>query len=1144
MDNTFLWKYLERKFELDSYQPQIAQERYNPIKFRRQNHIFKISQLNRIIVPNPKLELPTGAILHLLDNLNHPEEYLDTPRIEENIFVQNESTRKFMLHIKNFNLDGPINIQDKFVYRMAGLPNNLLKFRAKHGQIRNITNIETIPTVMSLLTIVNHNPLFRAQFYGARREYRKFNAIFASVLNTAVTISQSIDKTQYIQLPWGENVFTQQLFIRSRSVLNIGSVKYPADTQYLLMMHILNYLHTEGKTSYFSLIPEDSLKKIVFILQAHDKYMFFNLLDLKALNENNRAYFKILNSLNSLAVLGKVNGEVPESIKEEVTQTLHEKDIDETPLPKELKESVSKIYDIPDEEEVPRVPSPDTTELDSLLNKDIDTKFAEQIQKADTTITTYSSKSLTNTKSKSYTSIPAAPKSASKVPSRFTPVVDSKTGKKTIIVSNKKNTTTEKILTPNIESEPDVYSNAYMQLQDQQANAFIDERLDLTPKQQARLRKLATRYKDLTIDGTSLESILSDSTNINVETDVLSDESIGMIPDKSALRSSIDNFDKMYMKNMFNKHLVGVITSFNKCGVYLTNLDKQEEHTEMNSVAHYNLKFEDINGKTSTVKFSIPIPNHEGKLLIDGTYQILKKQRVNLPIIKISDYEISLASNQNKTRVERNTAKAHSYFAYMDNFITHKSMIKVTYGHSVVNLPISYEYVSLGERFKMLSWSTSSLGDVVLYFDYATRMEFAGITDNELLASLEAEYGTLVGTLNNHIYLFVDTENTLRAVNKKDGEIEWYYDSLFDLMYTARKPEEKLKPLTEWIKIKILDAYLPVIFLLGYKYGLINTLEYMGVKYVITDRNKNIISSGTGSEMVYDGRAIAATEAIDETKKYKPKLNDIPLKFADRIIWVNRYPLSHSLIAAGMDQYDLTNYNLDQFEDKDVYYGLLMDEGMSINYLRGIDSFFDLFIDNITHSALLMMKEPTNVRDLLIRCAVLLSTTDHKQASARENHRLRGMEQMVAVVYNEMARQFAAYQAKRGKTNTFSINPDAVYLRIIQNASMVPSESVNPLQDMKEAAYLTYSGFGGRTSESFVVEDRKFSKDDIGIISEGTVDNQKVGMNAQLSLDPGIRNTLGIMEPAKVDEIQPANALSIHALTFPFSIHDDSKRIN
>ena len=87
----------------------------------------------------------------------------------------------------------------------------------------------------------------------------------------------------------------------------------------------------------------------------------------------------------------------------------------------------------------------------------------------------------------------------------------------------------------------------------------------------------------------------------------------------------------------------------------------------------------------------------------------------------------------------------------------------------------------------------------------------------------------------------------------------------------------------------------------------------------------------------------------------------------------------------------------------------------------------------------------------------------------------------------------------------------------------MPGEAANPLEDIKIASNLTYSGIGGRDGESFVKTDRKMSADDVGIISEATADSGKVGMNAMLSFNPR----------------QPSECLSIHSLIMPFATSDD-----
>ena len=280
-------------------------------------------------------------------------------------------------------------------------------------------------------------------------------------------------------------------------------------------------------------------------------------------------------------------------------------------------------------------------------------------------------------------------------------------------------------------------------------------------------------------------------------------------------------------------------------------------------------------------------------------------------------------------------------------------------------------------------------------------------------------------------------------------------------------------------------------------------------------------------------------EDISEDVKYVPKPNDIHIKFADRVLHINRYPLAHSLIVAGLEYFDVSRYDMSEFESKDVYYRLLMDKKLSINYIKGMDSFYDLFIDNMTYSVLKMMHEPTTVRDLLIRSTVLLTTTDHLPASSGYNHRIRGYEQFAGVVYNELSREFAAYQSKHGANNKFSVNPDAVYLRIIQNASMLTAESGSPLEDMTLMCDMTYGGVGGRSADSFVITDRHYDASDVGVVSEATVDNQKVAFNSALSYNPNIVNTLGMPAEIKQEDLKASQVFSPHTLMFPFSTNDD-----
>ena len=1359
-----IWKMFDT-FHIDFPEEPIASmERFSPMRFYREKHVFRMGDFsNRIIELANITELPTGSILHILDDVAFPEAHSDLPRIADNIFLQKESfQKKYIYHMRDLNLEGPVMVDDKFIFRPAGLPSIFMKFRSEHKAFfRYLNTLAEAPSTKECLVIVNHNPLFRTQVFGRYRFFRKLQLILASILNTTHQL-QHLDKQQFIQIPWGEEVFDKQLFVRTRTKLDPIVLRRPDSFHFIMMMHLLNFMWEESDTSIFRQLPAEDFRQLNLIIQMNDKYLFFNMADLLRLNEKNRAHVRFCNQLNTLSLVGRTTLASSE-VKAEADKFIKKVSEDTAPesgeLPTSTNDSAIEETSVVKEEFVPRITdgAPITEPITAeKLDTDADKKAEEVIRNAAVAIP------ITR---------PAIPKTtvSVEIPQTHTTVKEVTAGKiKEIAPKVVLNATAIRTA----DTSKDSHAHEYIHDIDKDTDIFIDSREELTPKEKNRYKIISQKYKSLQLGGESLETILRDNNDITLEDDDIDPKLVGDLPDPSSLKSSITKFDKTYMDKTFKKHLVGAAISFQKSGVFLTGIKETKEVSEMNNVTHYSLHYEDIEGRQSTVKFRFPTVDAEGKVLIDGVKQVLKKQRVALPIVKISDTEISLASNQNKTRVIRNENRAHNYFSFIDSLVnSSKSTATIEFGSCQVNIPLSYEYSSLADRYRRVSFKNKETYE--LYFDYKTRLSHFGGTE-EVLQKLEKVYGVYTGS-TAHDWLFIDNQNRVRAVKKSGGEdIEFPYSSLLEIFrLSLRDGESFTKTLSEWISIKILDKQLPVIFVLAYRYGLRNILDYMGIKYRVTEGRSKIIVGESGmasfdntepgalhisgmesleeaglrtiksgyvyhlshtdlgasvlmhpripdsspsleehttkrvcvsnsvqgciiaipdhnadwnsqrkkmlshgyiyairksdipsshfvdnseivkKRLVFDANiteeswitqpvlmkrvgeieygvgdqdsvvlrykplrtndemkkwavyekdgylrqyahtytwlsgmdpaggpktynpkrhlfhpAIAGVEAIDSgkekqgiisedaistlqteghlssDKRHAPSPNDITIKFADRTIWINRYPLAHSLIVAGLEAFDLTMHTLAEFESKDVYFQLLQEKKCSANYLKGIDAFFETFIDNMTFSTLKMMKEPTTVKDLLLRCATLLSTLDYRPPSSRMNFRIRGYEQFNAILYNEMARQYAAYKSRRGKANTFSINPDAVFLRIIQNASMVPSESVNPLQDIKETSYMTYAGVGGRTADSFVITDRKYSADDIGIISEATVDNQKVGINAQLSMDPGIMNTMGVLEPKPLEELKPANVLSAHALVFPFSTHDDSKRIN
>ena len=350
----------------------------------------------------------------------------------------------------------------------------------------------------------------------------------------------------------------------------------------------------------------------------------------------------------------------------------------------------------------------------------------------------------------------------------------------------------------------------------------------------------------------------------------------------------------------------------------------------------------------------------------------------------------------------------------------------------------------------------------------------------------------------------MDNNNRITVVDKASKEIVEYPIRLVDLF------GDSFNIPFEWCNLKILDKNLPIIFVLAYRFGLSHILAYLKMSY-------QFIPKGTLA---------------------KASQNQVKIKFSDGTLLINRYPLVSSFILSGLKHFgSLRNYSFDSMDDKDIYYQLLMDKGMSINYLKGIDNHFTFFIDPITRDVLAEMNEPTNTKDLLIRAVEMLVYESDKPPASMTNFRVRSFEKIPATIYNEISRQYANYINSDYKDSSFSINTEAIHQRIIQDQTVALKEEINPVHAIKEKTKVTYTGFGGRTQVSFVERDRQYPVDGKGILSESTVDSGSVSLNAFLTPNAAINNTRGTFTVGK--DLNSTNTLSTVSQLLPFATSDD-----
>lgn len=1154
--------------------------------FYRRFVFRRLSQLGKFIDKSELFEFPKESVLHLLDDnfsFNKPITFVPS---KNNWALWLMPPYKFIAHIKEPPAPKLFQYSEQFRLPAQGLNQAINNYRKANLKfVKPLKDLQDLPSRQGVISVINYNSLFRARIIGMRRAVRRFEYIWKSVLNLLVTLPST--HKHYIPIPIGMGQYDRGEFLMSFKKYTRASVKHPEDSWYLFMMHFLGYLHSGTTESVFEKIPVKLRSQVHIILYGRTKMFMFNLEDIKRMNGKSDAI--LIRTIKALNLLSEDSVEhvIPTTVVDQIDQTQFEggsrDDIEETyedddkdfGEPSTITTTVTPVRQVrtqsePTEDNIinsvdPTIdfPVPVLPELirPVMISNDLaDLKAVPQPRVVEVTkeikIPEFYTPELIVDTQQGMAEKPfrkAKPvKQAEKIEKTPEPDLIKPAKKEPTQPQFKRVATINEVLLPDIieveeidhelisvdkdkpnshnrvrkieDKEFKAFNDVYIEEIDTAAKNVIEENKDrLTTAQKNRAIKMSEQYKTIKLDGVPLMDILKEIPDDTIATnklDFLEDK----VPDKSMLKSSVQTFDQDYINKLMNKDLVTNLVSFNKQGMFLKEIHKEDVSDDLNSMTTYKVKYEDVHHKEHTIKFTLPKVDENGYCMINGTAKVLKKQRVVVPICKISNTRVTLNSDYNKFLVERNTTVAHSLLDYVDKILAKadpKHIIAIINGKEFRTDVLPYDYTTIASKYIKIIVKKDDL--VTFYFNYHDRYDWLKKEmhlqkpDIDAIMAMEDEMkGTFFGITKKHTAMFMLLTGEVKIYNYRDETVVdkdvCFTDILTSLLDIA------VPRLSEWVDFKLLNKALPLVFALCYRYGLNYMLNYTKTKFTVSPK---------GSRMVQ-------------------RISDIVINFADARLTIPRYPLVNSLIFAGLNHYNLSKVELEAMNTKDVYFELIQSKGMSQHNLKGIDDYFDLFIDPITRDVLFRMGEPTNAKDLLIRAAKLLSTEDHLPPSSESNYRYRTYERFNSAVYKSVARAYATYKNKSiGAAHKMSISDYEVKQLVIQDQLMENADLLNPINDIKYKAAYSHSGFGGRESvDTFMLDDRQFPEDGIGTISEATVDNSNVGYVGSLSSDPVFDNMRGMPAPVTIQDIAPPQLLSTTSILMPCVTNDDGKRAN
>lgn len=601
------------------------------------------------------------------------------------------------------------------------------------------------------------------------------------------------------------------------------------------------------------------------------------------------------------------------------------------------------------------------------------------------------------------------------------------------------------------------------------------------------------------------------------------------VVDKTMLKSSLHVFDSKYIKEVMPRDVASMVLNIQNAGIAVTDYEVEKVEDILGAYEDYTVRITPVEGTSSTLRFKLPSLDEDGVYKANGIKYRLRKQRGDLPIRKISPSKVALTSYYGKLFVTRSPKRVNDYAQWicaqvMAIGLDNENMTITDLRPTRVFDP-SFSCPRLYSSLAGANQATSGFAGFKLQLNVdaafpGAKDQYELIFDHRLrekqftadiIKSYEKEGAVIFGTNLKGEFLLMDKFDAIFIASN---------DKLYPLPpFETLIGADPAKAPVDFAEMRIMGRTFPLGVILGYEMGLEKLMKLLGV----TPRR---VAAGGRQNLTED---------------------EYSLVFSDETLIFSRDDRKAAMILAGFNEYHsvIRNYSVYEFNRRAVYLNVLEPGGSAARYLREMDLLYRLFIDPITKELLMEMKEPTTFRGLLLRCNELLLDDQHPHELDPAFMRIKGYERMAGAVYSELVRSIRAHAARPSRRNlAIDLNPYAVWKAIAQDPSIQLVNDINPIQNLKEIEAVTYSGTGGRNSRSMTKNTRAYHENDMGTISESTVDSFEVGVNIYLSADPQFTSVRGMSKRYEIGKTGATALFSTSALISPAADKDDPKRVN
>jgi len=559
--------------------------------------------------------------------------------------------------------------------------------------------------------------------------------------------------------------------------------------------------------------------------------------------------------------------------------------------------------------------------------------------------------------------------------------------------------------------------------------------------------------------------------------------------------------------------------------LYLQSMVMTDTSDAITKKADLVAKFIDKNLKPHSIRVAIPEIIEYNRLFIGGNWKIVSKQILLDPLVKTDRNEVQIISNQNKCFLTR-SGDATSitldiikhYFMNPDKYPSVKSLNVKTGKSGGVNekyyLHIDYDNLSrYFYKFKSKEFTVifnqQEIRDRVV--DKTSKMDLTRKT----VVAIDNVTGDPIIADEDGIITYKDGKYKIGEflLEIVIGSSKSRYDDIISI-----KPTRKLA----YTQMTLLSRKMPLIVVLGYLFGLWDTLDKAGIKYTLEDKK-------------------VTPKNLKELTQYKY------IRFKDTNLRYEADTTTNELLMNGLQSFNTKDYNFSDLNTPDVYLEIFEQFGKgSSRITKGILGFKEVFFDNIVLRRLDKQGIPDNLLDMSLMGNKMLGDTHYIRFVSTKNKRIRpAIENIIVALYKSISEEYLKFvrlSFTKEIPKSISVPYNAVLRHLGENPLIENFDKVNPIKELEARHVVSFKGPGGlNVAEGYSKDKRTFDESMLGTMSvvgsQGTI-----GINRILTADPPILNADGDLGEVDVSSLKTGNLLSPAEAATPLVVHDDGKR--